>query len=163
MMIRGILTRAWEGVIKRFSASGMIDVENREYIQHYGLTSLPQPGAEMVYQVEGNLVIALGSDDRRFRISLEDGEVALYDDLEQKVYLTRDGIVIKSALQVTLEAPELNLGGAREELRALVDERILELLNAHSHGGVLPGSGTTGPMLVPLVAVLVCTHITKAG
>jgi hypothetical protein len=158
MIIRGIVRTCIEGVIKRFAASGMIDVDDREYIQHYGLTSRPKEGAEIVYLVEGNVVLALGSDDRRCRLQIESGEVALYDDLGQVVHLTRSGISVTSSLQVTVDAPEIHLGS--ENLQALVDERILLLLNAHTH----PVAGAvTGPMAIPLVSTAVCTQITKAA
>ena len=111
MMIRGLLKSCLEGVVKRFSATGMIDVEDREYLQHYGLTSRPQPGAEMVYQVQGNLVIALSSDDRRYRLRVEQGEVALYDDLGQKVHLSRGGILIQSG-QITTDGYAVFTGHA---------------------------------------------------
>lgn len=71
-----------------------------ERVQEYGFTSVPKPGAEAVIAfVGGNrdhgLIIAV--DDRRYRLKgLASGEVALYDDLGQKVHLTRSGIVIDS-------------------------------------------------------------------
>lgn len=162
MMVRGIVRGIVEGVVKRFSASGMIDVDNREYIQHYGLTSRPKEGAEVVYLVEGNVVIALASDDRRYRLKIEDGEVALYDDQEQAVHLRRDGIVVTSPKRVTVDAPEINLGGEPAGLLALVDERILELINAHVHPGVKAGSDISAPMEVPILKEMVCTQAVKA-
>jgi phage baseplate assembly protein V len=78
-----------------------------ERIQQYGLTSVPKPGAEgVIVFVGGNrdhgLLIAV--EDRRYRLKgLEAGEVALYDDLGQKVHLTRAGIVVDGAgLPVTI-------------------------------------------------------------
>lgn len=69
-----------------------------EILHQYGLSSIP-PG-----QPEG-LYFSVGGDrdhgvmicvaDRQFRLkSIAPGEVALYDDLDQKIHLTRDGIVI---------------------------------------------------------------------
>ena len=79
-----------------------------ERIQQYGYTSVPLPGAEgVVVFVGGNrdhgLVIA--TEDRRYRlVGLEGGEVAIYDDLGQKVHLTRNGIVIDGAgLPITIQ------------------------------------------------------------
>jgi phage baseplate assembly protein V len=72
-----------------------------ERFQNYGHTSNPHPGAEgVMVSVGGNqdhgIVIAV--DDRRYRLTgLAEGETALYDDLGQKVYLTRNGIVIDGA------------------------------------------------------------------
>lgn len=94
-MIRGIFTAVVEGVIKRFSASGRPDesFENREYFQHYGFTSRPLSQAEAIIIQEGNQIVAIASDDRRYRIRLESGEVALYDHLGQKILLKVDGTI----------------------------------------------------------------------
>ena len=60
-----------------------------EYMQHYGFTSHPHPGADVaVAFLAGNreqgIAVAIG--DRRYRLkALEAGEVALYDDLGNKV------------------------------------------------------------------------------
>lgn len=163
MMVRGILTNCVEGVIKRFAALGLIDVDDREFFQHYGFTSRPQAGSEAVYLVEGNLVLAIGSDDRRYRIAVESGEVALYDDLGQKVHLTRDGIAIDSPLPVTVNGAAINLGNGTAELRVLIDERLLDLLNNHTHGGIQTGQGTSGPPSDAITSDQVCTRITRAA
>jgi phage gp45-like len=108
-MIRGTVKRVTQGPIQRVSAKvwGDGSVDNRELIQHYGYTSRPAEGAEVIFIREGGQFIAIGSDDRRYRITLEEGEVALYDDLGQKVQLTRTGIVLESTLQVTIKSPQI--------------------------------------------------------
>jgi phage gp45-like len=94
-MIRGIVIKVTEGFIKLFSATGRTDesFDQREYFQHYGYTSRPLPGAEIIIIREGNLIIGIASDDRRYRISLEEGEVALYTDEGDKVHLKRGMIM----------------------------------------------------------------------
>jgi phage gp45-like len=91
-MIRGIVNSVVEGKIKLFSALGRIGeiFSNREYFQHYGFTSRPLSGAEIILIREGNHIIAVASDDRRYRIALEEGEVALYTDEGDKIHLKRD-------------------------------------------------------------------------
>ena len=81
-MIRAIIQSVYEGVIKRFSASGHSDeiFTNREYFQHYGFTSRPLSGAEAIINKEGNHIIMIASDDRRYRLAIEAGEVCLYTD-----------------------------------------------------------------------------------
>jgi phage gp45-like len=90
-MVRVIIKSVWEGVIKRFSATGRPGEEfiNREYFQHYGYTSRPLPGAEGIIIRDGNHIIMIGSDDRRYRVAIEEGEVALYDDQGQVIRLKR--------------------------------------------------------------------------
>jgi phage gp45-like len=99
-MIRGIVTQVLQGVIQRVSAKvwGDGSVDNRELFQHYGVTSRPIEGAEVIFIRQGGQFIAVAEDDRRYRISLKEGEVALYDDLGQAVHLTREGIVISSGV-----------------------------------------------------------------
>ncbi len=95
-----------------------------ERFQQYGLTSHPHPGAEaVVVSVGGNQdhAIVIAVDDRRYRlIGLAEGEAALYDDLGQRVHLTRNGIVVDGAgLPVTIQntpgvtfnTPKLHLTG----------------------------------------------------
>ena len=77
--------------------------DNTPVLLHYGLASVPHPGADAaVLFVAGNrsggVVIAV--NDQRYRLQgLADGEVALYDDLGHKVLLSRTGIVIDGAGQ----------------------------------------------------------------
>lgn len=94
-MIRGKVTSVLQGLIQRINASVWGDgtIENRELIQHYGYTSRPLAGAEVIFIRQGGQFIAIGSDDRRYRISLEDGEVALYTDEGDKIHLKRDRII----------------------------------------------------------------------
>lgn len=69
-----------------------------EHFQHYGLTSVPHPGAEGIALAIGGSTghtVVINVDDRRYRLKgLAAGEVALYDDLGHKVHLTRAGIMI---------------------------------------------------------------------
>lgn len=69
-----------------------------EHFEPYGFTSRPHTSSEAVALFFGGdkshgVVIAVS--DRRYRLTgLEDGEVALYDDLGQNIKLGRDGIQI---------------------------------------------------------------------
>ena len=79
--------------------------------QDYGITSHPHPGAEAVVVCAGGLrshAIAIRVDDRAYRLTgLQQGEVALYDDLGNVVKLGRDGIEITGAAQVKVTAPKV--------------------------------------------------------
>jgi phage gp45-like len=173
-VIRGIIQQVIEGVIKRFSATGRPGetIADREYFQHYGFTSRPKPGAEIIIIREGNHITAIASDDRRYRIVLEEGEVALYTDEGDKVHLKRDrkievvggeevsidtkAAVVTASTSCQVDSPLINLGGNRGGLRYLCDERLIAWLQNHTHGG--------GP--VPGQALTVeeaCTTKTKAG
>jgi phage baseplate assembly protein V len=94
-IVRTILSSVAEGAIKRFSAAGRKHetFKNREYFQHYGFTSRPKTGAEGLAIVEGNTIYLIASDDRRYRISLQDGEVALYSDEGDYIHFKRGNIL----------------------------------------------------------------------
>ena len=167
-MIRGIVTSVIEGFIKLFSASGRTSesFNQREYFQHYAFTSRPLPGAEIIIIREGNHILAIASDDRRYRVQLEEGEMAIYTDEGDKIHLKRDRkIHVVSGSEVTLYCPQINLGDDRalEYIRHLIDDRLLALYNGHKHDGVAPGGGQTGTPVVGLTHENVCTTITKAG
>ncbi|PKN05561.1 MAG: hypothetical protein CVU74_01140 [Deltaproteobacteria bacterium HGW-Deltaproteobacteria-9] len=156
-MIRGIVTSVTEGLIKLFTASGRTDesFEDREYFQHYGFTSRPKEGAEIIMIREGNHIVAIASDDRRYRIALEDGEVAIYTDEGDKIHLKRDRkIEIVSGAEVKVDSPAIILGGGTT--RYLMDERLVTWLLAHTHNG---GSAPDQALLTANVG----TSVTKAG
>lgn len=86
--------------------------DNIERFQEYGFTSHPHVGAEAVVIFPGGdrshgLVVAV--DDRRYRIKVAAGEVALYDDLGQFVHLKRDGIEVTSPTKILATAPTVTV------------------------------------------------------
>jgi len=180
-MIRGIIQMVIEGAIKRFTASGRSGetIADREYFQHYGFTSRPLAGAEAIVIREGNHLVMIASDDRRYRISLEAGEVAIYTDEGDKVHLkrgrkieivggnevtltTKEAKVTASTAcevtspAVTVNASAIQMGGSEGTMRAIIDERLVAWLTGHTHNGspVPDQSLTVGD---------VATTITKAG
>lgn len=90
--------------------------------QDYGFASHPLPGMQPFAGFFGGdrsdgFVIAVC--DREYRIRLGRGEVAVYDDLGQKVHLTRAGVVVDSPLDVTVRAgATLRLEGKDVEIHA---------------------------------------------
>lgn len=86
-----------------------------EILHQYGVTSIPPGKPEGLYFSVGGdrdhgVLICVA--DRQFRLkNIAPGEAALYDDLGQKVHLTRDGIVIDGAgLPVTIQnTPEIHM------------------------------------------------------
>lgn len=186
-MIRGKIQEVIEGVIKRFTASGRPGetFTRREYFQHYGFTSRPLADAEAIIIREGNHIVMIASDDRRYRIALEKGEVALYTDEGDKVHLKRNRtieIVSGNKLVATVEnevdvttkvavvnastscqvnSPLINLGGDRGDLLRFIDERFAELFDNHVHDGVEPGTGNSGPPTSSLALESYATDIVR--
>lgn len=93
-----------------------------EHIHPYGFTHHPRPGAEVfVASLGGNRdhMVSFPASDRRYRIKVAEGEVAIHDDQGQKVHLTRDGVVVdtpkkadvKAGESARIEAPTITLKG----------------------------------------------------
>lgn len=139
MIGRAILRLATEGAgLQRVQIDVLADEthDDVEHYQSYGFASRAQPGAEGVFLAlggaRGNGVV-ICVDDRRYRLAgLEDGEVAIYDDLDQVVRLTREGIQISSPMPVrvssdtalTVAAPRINLGDGASKKVARVGDAV---------------------------------------
>jgi phage baseplate assembly protein V len=110
--VRGMISRAVVSLVNDALKMQALQVtmmagqtpDDAEHFQHYGFTSVPLPGAEGIALAVGGSTghtVVINVDDRRYRIKpMPGGEVCLYDDLEHKVHLTRDGIVIDGAGQI---------------------------------------------------------------
>lgn len=138
-MVRSILQSVVEGAIKRFTGSGGPDetFTNREHFQHYGFTSIPQNGAEGIVLREGNYIILIGEDDRRYRLAINTGEVALYTDEGDAVYLKRGNTI-------ELRTQHLQVGDSSASHPVPLGDTLESWLNTHTH--MTP----TGPSGVPL-------------
>jgi phage baseplate assembly protein V len=121
-----------------------------ERFQEYGFSSVPLPGAEAVMVcVSGNrdhgIVVAV--EDRRYRLKdLGPGDAALYDHRGAKIHLSETGILIEAAgqnVEIT-GAPQVNIASGTVNVTGgdVVADGIS--LKTHTHGGVQPGSGSTG-------------------
>lgn len=82
-----------------------------ERFQNYGLTSVPHAGAEALVVFAGGLRshgVVLAVEDRRYRLTgLEEGEVALFDDLGNVIKLGRQRIDVTSVNELRVEAPKV--------------------------------------------------------
>lgn len=125
-----------------------------ERIQDYGFTSVPHPGADAaVLCLSGTrdhaVVLAVG--DRRYRLAgLEAGEVAMYDDLGNRVLLLRDRVKVEAQALVEIEAPDVRIAADTITIEGdttftgTVTANGKRIDDTHTHGGVEPGSGNTG-------------------
>lgn len=87
-----------------------------EHMQNYGFTSHALGGDCAVAFLGGNREqgIVLVVDDRRYRIALQPGEVAIYDDLGNKVELLREMVKITAVQHLEAVAPTIKLIGDLE-------------------------------------------------
>lgn len=111
-LLRGLLAR---GVVESVDDTPMMrtvqaeflpgDVrEGLEHFEPYGFTSRVKQGAEAIgafFNGDRSHGVVLVTADRRFRLHVEEGEVAVFDDQEQKVVLARDGIVVETPKNLT--------------------------------------------------------------
>jgi phage baseplate assembly protein V len=108
--------------------------DNTPRLAEFGFTSMPPAGADAVLVFIGGdrsngVVIATGHQASRLK-NLKAGEVAIYDDQGQSVFLTRAGIVINGG------------GHPVTVIGDVITDGIS--LKHHVHGGISPGSSNTG-------------------
>ncbi|MNJ42799.1 Bacteriophage Mu Gp45 protein [compost metagenome] len=122
-----------------------------EHMQNYGFTSHPLGGDCAVTFLGGNreLGIVLVIDDRRYRIPLQAGEVAMYDDQGNKIELLRDMVKVTAVQHVEVVAPTIKLVGELEvvgniKTTGTITNNGKNIGSTHQHSGVTPGSGSTG-------------------
>lgn len=171
-MIRAIVQSVVEGVVKRFTAAGRPGetITDREYMQHYGFTSRPLGGAEAVVINEGNHFLMIASDDRRYRIGIENGEVCVYTDegdhirfkrgkeiyvksgnkltaeIENEVDVTTKVAKVTASDHVTVTSPNVNVVASSKIMCATPEMEITGDLRIG--GGIWAGTGGAGDLRV---------------
>ncbi|MEQ8605191.1 MAG: phage baseplate assembly protein V [Marivibrio sp.] len=122
---RGVITMVDDqGGIQRVQIQALAGetLDRVERFQEYGLTSRPLSGAMAVFASIAGVrshSIVLGVEDRRYRLKgMTGGEVALYDDQGQVVYLTRDGIRVEGLNLLLATEGVLRLEGDVVEIHA---------------------------------------------
>jgi phage gp45-like len=110
----------------------------------------------------GDVILIVASDDRRYRLALEEGDAVLYSGTDNYVRCKGDGgIEVCSSGPVTVQAGDIRLGSeTAAEVRALVDERIVTIFNAHTHA---LGSGVTLQPATLITAATPCTTTALKG
>ena len=133
-----------------------------ELFQQYGFTSGPLAGAEYIAIPVGgnsNHVVVVASEDARYRLAIQDGEVAIYSDEGDYIHLKRgrlievvtESLVVKASTKVRFETPVIeatgqiqaddNIQSAKEvvdQVRSMQADR--EIYNVHEHGSSPPPS-----------------------
>ena len=128
-----------------------------EHMQNYGFTSHAKGGDVAVAFIGGNREqgIVLAVDDRRYRLVLQAGEVAMYDDLGNKVELLRDMVKVTAVQHTEVQAPTIKMIGEIEmvgnvkiqgniDSTGTVTNNGKNIGSTHQHGGVLSGPANTG-------------------
>lgn len=104
MLARGSVTAVSGASKMRSLQIRMMAGETKDNVEHfepYGFTAEVKTGSEPIaafFDGDRSHGVVLVVADRRYRLAgMQSGEVAIYDDQGQKVYLTRNGIVIDGA------------------------------------------------------------------
>ena len=108
-----------------------------QHLQPYGFQSRPKPGADAVVVSMGSSAsqrVVLMAVDRRWNIELEEGEVAIVDDLGQRVHFKRTGLVV--------DAPSIKLGASATA--GVLTEGALISGTIDGGGGTFTGTITSG-------------------
>lgn len=108
-----------------------------EHMQNYGFTSHAKGGDVAVAFIGGNREqgIVLAVDDRRYRLVLQPGEVAMYDDLGNKVELLRDMVKVTAAQHAEVQAPTIKLIGEIELVGSLKVQGDIESTGIITNNG----------------------------
>lgn len=136
--------------------AGEGDLRDRvEHFEPYGLTGSPLGDAEAILANIGGdrgHTVAIVVADRRHRPQgLAPGDVAVFAANGPRIILrSGGGTEITSPGPVTVTASELHVNGnitatgdVSDGVRSMAADRAI--FNAHTHSGVEPGSGTSGP------------------
>ncbi|PTQ68136.1 phage baseplate assembly protein [Pseudomonas sp. GV071] len=154
---RAVAARNTQGKLIGVEMEGLAgEAVSGELFQHYGFTSAPLAGAEFIaVPVGGNSrhTVVVASEDGRYRITLQDGEVALYSDEGDRVHLKRGRVVevvtqtllVSAGQKVRFDTPLLEVSGqvqvsgdissaaeVRDHTRSLQADR--DIYNGHTHG-----------------------------
>lgn len=128
--VRGMVARAIVRLIDDAKAAQELQIELLEgesqdaveRFQNYGFVAHPHPGAEALVVFAGGLRshgVVLAVEDRRYRLrELEEGEVAIYDDLGNVVKLGREAITVTAVTKLTIDAPSIEVSCDTAEVTA---------------------------------------------
>lgn len=132
-------------------------IDGLEHMQNYGFTSHATGGDVAVMFLGGNREqgIVLVVDDRRYRLSLEPGEVALYDDLGNKVELLRDMVKVTAVDHLEATAPTVKLIGdvtiegsltvqGNVDITGTLKNNDKNVGSTHTHRDVTAGTANSG-------------------
>ncbi|MGI1672218.1 MAG: phage baseplate assembly protein [Neptuniibacter sp.] len=115
---RGLLRRAKYSGNTRFlqmQVEGGQPLDGVEHFEPFGFTSHPESGAEgIVLAFNGNtshtVVFCVG--DRRYRLQVEEGEVAIYNRHGDKVHIKDDRTIdVTAAVKANFNTPEVYCTG----------------------------------------------------
>jgi phage baseplate assembly protein V len=149
---------------------------NISRVEPYGFSYRPKAGSQtyLLFPAgDRTHGVAIVVGDRQYNMQLQEGEVALHDDKGNHVHLKRGGeILVNATAKITLKAPQIVLDGEVSATQSVTVAKGLSVLGGgvgsaisgvfnvigqifcngknigddHTHAGVVPGGGSTGPV-----------------
>ncbi|MGE3064104.1 MAG: phage baseplate assembly protein V [Hyphomicrobiaceae bacterium] len=104
-----------------------------EHWHPYGFVQHPKAGAEVLaLSLGGNRdhMIVIATADRRYRLKVAEGEVAIHDDQSQKVHIKRDAIWVETDKKVVAKCPDFRVGEDADLPRVMTEAGPSSVLKA---------------------------------
>lgn len=141
--------------VQRVNAEALAgeQLQDVELFQHFGFTSAPPAGAQLIVLPLGgrtSAAVVVASEHGSYRLQLgAQGEAALYNQWGDMVHMKADRSVrVVAGLKLRIESPLVEITGnctVAGTLTATTD--VIgggKSLKTHTHGGVSVGGGNTG-------------------
>ena len=141
-----------EGKVKVDKGVNIVNEVDRK--EPYGFTTKPLSGSQAtILSPNGDMfdgaVICIS--DKRYKVELQDGEVAIYNNKYSRIHLKQDGSIVVKAAKVVMESDKIELGTGT--LEQIVNGKTFKtLFESHTHIGNL--GAPTGPIVQPTLGIL---------
>lgn len=126
-------------------------LDDVEHFEPFGFTSHPLPNAEAVvlaFNGNGSHSIAIVAGDQRYRLEIEEGEAAMYNNFGDKVHIKKDRTIsVEAAVKVIIDTPHTHMTG-----KLTVEESIAAV-----------GFITSGDYITAVKNIDAGTNITAVG
>lgn len=117
-----------------------------EHLEPFGFTSHPVPGAEALvlsFGGNGSHSVALMVSDRRYRVTIAEGEVALYNANGDSLHFKADGTaVVTAATKVQIDSPATEISGTLTVTGATTLSSTLAVAGATTAASITSGAIT---------------------
>lgn len=94
---------------------GGAPLDDVEHLEPFGFTSHPLQNAETVvlaFNGNGSHSVAIVAGDQRYRLEIEEGEAAMYNNFGDKVHIKKDRTIsIEAAVKVIIDTPHTHMTG----------------------------------------------------
>lgn len=147
---RSVLTRVkYDSKVRLLQVKlpGGQELADIEHLEQFGFTSHAPAGAEclvLAFGGNGSHSVGLQVGDRRYRMVIEEGDVAIYNQNEDYLHLKNDGTAtLKSSTKVIVDSPAVEMTGTLKVAGATTLENTLTTVGATLLQNTLGVAGDT--------------------